>query len=339
MSKLLFVLSLVATSFLFVKCSEEPTKQVEVDLNNILVLDSLLKVYPDSVDLLVLRGNMALKEYRYFDALADGAKAFRLDSLNTSAVLLFAQAQNNKPNRTVTDVENAQKHFIYVIKKEPKNIEALVALATTYGFQQDFDNAFKYTNEALKIDPHYRDAYVFKGSIYLNIGDTELAKTSYETAVQQDPKFYEGYIMLGNIYSSEKNLVAIEYYTTAQKIAPEELETTYALAYAQEEFDQLEEATRNYRLLSQNGNDRYYEARGLFHLGYIKQFAERDIDSALFFYASATRTDPTYVEAYHNMGLCYEEKGNKSQALLNYSNALKQNPNFTLSKEAAERLR
>lgn len=339
MNKLKFVLGLIALSLVLIQCTEKPVEHPENDLDNILVLDSLLKVYPDSVDLLVLRGNMALNEYRYFDALADGAKAYRLDSMNTKAVLLFAQAQNNKPNRTVTDVENSQKHFLYVIQKEPKNVEALVALATTYGFQQDFDNAFKYTNEALKIDPHYRDAYVFKGSIYLNLGDVELAKTSYETAVQQDPQFYEGYIMLGNIYSAEKNPVAIEYYTTAQKIAPNELETTYALAYAQEEFDQVENAVQNYRKLSQNGNDRYYEARGLFHLGYIKQFEERDLDSALFFYASATRTDPTYVEAYHNMGLCYEEKGNKTQALLNYSNALKQDPNFTLSKEAAERLR
>jgi hypothetical protein len=45
-------------------------------------LDSLLMLFPDSVDLIVRHGNKMLKNLKFDKAMADGAKAFRLDSNN-----------------------------------------------------------------------------------------------------------------------------------------------------------------------------------------------------------------------------------------------------------------
>ncbi len=299
-------------------------------------LDSLIGIFPDSVELLVKRGNMLLEVYKYDKAMADGAKAFRLDSNNVEARLLFAEVLNNRPERIIDDIVSAQRHYDLIIKKDKKNLKALIGLASTYSQLQDYEVSFKYINQALRINPRYRNAYVLKGSNYLKLGKIELAKSSYETAVQQDPDFYEAYIMLGALYQGEKNPICIEYYTTASELRPKDPDVLYSLAYAKQQFGKEEDAVRLYRKMIQI--DTTY-AEALFQIGYIKQFVIGDLDSAIYYYNSAIVTEPRYVEAWHNMGLCYEDKGDKTRALQSYAKALKYNPEFELSRKQADALR
>lgn len=325
---LLYVLAITA---ILSSCGDSSSK-----INKTTDIDSLIVLYPDSLPIIIEHGQKMMKDFDFSKAIADGAKAFRLDSNNIEARMLYADVLNNRPNRTFTDVLSAQRHFGVIIKKDPKNTKALIGIATTYSQQQDFEKAFQYINTALKINPRYRDGYVLKGTIYLQIGNKDLAKSSYETAVQQDPKFYEAYLMLGTIYESEKNPICLEYYTTASKIQPKNPDVLYALAYANQNFNNLNQAKRLYRKMIQIDTN-YCEA--LFQLGYIKQNMEMERDSAIYFYKSALKTNHRYVEAWHNLGLCYEEMGDISNALQSFSKALKYDPNFELSRKEAEILK
>ena len=187
-------------------------------------LDSLLVQSPDSIPLLLERGNSRFDAYEYDLAMKDAAHAFRLDSLNLDARLLYAEVLNNREKRTIDDVSNAQRHYKTIIKKQPKNLRALVGLAATYAFQEDSKKTFQYVNEALRINPWYRDAYVLKGSVYRKQGNIELAISSYETAIQQDPEFFEAYFFLGQIYQSQNDPLCVEYFTTALELRPHILE-------------------------------------------------------------------------------------------------------------------
>ena len=318
MNKLYLVLPIISL-LLLGSCGEEETVKVS---QGPLDLDSLIIAHPDSVPLLVQHGNKMIKEYNYELALADGAKAFRLDSSNIDARMLYAESLNNKPGRSMADVASAQRHYKVIVKKQPKNTKALIGLAASYRQQQDFESTFKYVNEALRIDPKNRDAYVLKGSTYIFLGNFDLAKSSYETAVQQDPDFFEAYIMLGNLYQADSNDVCIQYFTTATQLRPEDMDAVYALAYAKHDFKDLEGAKLLYRKMASDTSD-YYVARGLFHQGYIHQFSEKNLDSAQYYYNSALTTNPLYVEAWFNLGLCYQDKGEKTQALQAYSKTLK----------------
>jgi tetratricopeptide (TPR) repeat protein len=325
-------------SFMIVSCGgPEETDAVNNTSEN---LDSLLLKSPNDINLLVKRGNELFKEYEYDLALNDAAKAYRIDSMNFDARLLYAEVLNNRETRTVEDVQIAQNHYKWVIKKDPKNLRGLVGLAATYNFQQDFENTFKYINTALRIDSKYRDAYVLKGTTYRQIGNMELAKSSYETAIQQDPKFFEAYFLLGAIYQAEENPLCIEYFTTALQLRPDILEVKYQLAYSKQIYGNLESAKELYREMAHDTVE-FYVSRGLFHQGYIKQFVDKkqDIDSAMYFYKSALETEPRYVEAWHNIGMCHAQKGNKERALKSFSNALKYDPEFEMSRQAAEKLR
>ncbi len=293
-------------------------------------LDSLLLKYPDSVNLLVKHGELALNNFKYDIAIADAAKAFRLDSSRTDTRMLYADAICNNPAIQNADVSKAQYHYKKLIDKEPKNVRALVGMANTYSFRQDYDNSFKYINLALKINPKYRNAYILKGSNYRVLGNLKLAKASYETAVQQDPSFYGGYLMLGALNESEKDPLCIEYYTTAAQLQPSNPDVLYSLAYSKQIFGKEKEATVIYRKMLKLDN-KYYEAN--FQLGYMKQFSDKDLDSALYFYNAALDIEPRHIESNHNIGLIYEDKKDISNALLSYAKALKYNPDFELTKE------
>ena len=323
--KIIFGIFLVF-SLVLVSCKNKPV----LGNNSTLSLDSLLLKHPDSVNLLVKHGELALTNFKYDIAIADAAKAFRLDSSRLDTRLLYAEAICNNPAIQNADVTKAQYHYKKLISKDPKNVRALVGLANTYSLRQDFDNSFKYINRALKINPRYRNAYILKGSNYRILGNVKLAISSYETAVQQDPSFYGGYLMLGALYESEKKSICIEYYTTASQLQPKNPDVLYSLAYAKQIFGQENYAKMIYRKMIRIDST-YYEA--YFQLGYIKQFTDVDLDSALYFYNAALDIEPRHIESNHNIGLIYEDKKDISKALLSYAKVLKYNPEFKLTLE------
>lgn len=301
-------------------------------------LDSLIVDFPDSIDLLLERGSANFDIYEYEKALPDLAKAFRLDSNNLKSRLLYAELLNNRTDRSLEDIVVARRHYETVINKDPKNTRALIGLASTHLFFEDYKRTFQYVNEALRIDPKLKNAYVLKGTTYMKLGNIKLAKSSYETAIQQAPEFYEAYFLLGQIYQSENDKKCIDYFVTAQKLKPENLEFKYQVAFSKETFGLFEEAKQMYREMASDTVD-VYVSRGLFHQGYIKQFNDMEIDSAIYYYKSALQTEPRFVEAWYNLGICLEEQGNRSKALAAYANCLKYNPEFEVARTRANKLR
>ncbi len=324
-----FVLILVSTA-----CGSPSGKdKIKSESKNI---DTLLLMYPDSVPILLKHASYYYEKLRFDKATPSATKAFRLDSNNIEVRMMFAEVLNNSPDRSLKDVLTAQRHFDHIIKKEPKNTRALVGMASTFSLMQDFERSFQYINEALRIDKRYRDAYILKGTNYLQLNNVKLAKSSYETATQQDPDFYQAYVALGDLYQAEEDAIAIQYFTTAAQLRPNDIGVLYKLAYAYQTFGRYTEATETYRDMYQKDNT---FAMSLFQQGYIKQIHLNEIDSAMIYYNQALVIEPRFVEAWHNLGLCYEEKGDRSMALQSYSKALRYNPNFAKSREAADKLR
>ena len=164
---------------------EVSVKSTDQDLAK---LEKLLSENENNVELLIQKAKLCRDRYDVSCTLGTAAKAYRLDSSNVEARDIYAWTLINKPTRTLSDIENAQRHFKYIIEKSPKNVAAYVNLANTYSLQGDFKKSFQYINEGLRIDKNNREAYILKGSNYRIIGDTALTISSYETAIQVDPK-------------------------------------------------------------------------------------------------------------------------------------------------------
>lgn len=310
---------------------------VTTSKNTKVNLDSLVQLYPDSVPLLVTYGRQLLDDYQLAEALNYGAKAFRLDSNNIEARFIYASALVNRPQRSQADIDVSQKHLKYIIQKQPGNKEAFLNLATTYTLQGDFQKSFGFINEALKIDKKYRDAYVMKGMNYHALGDMKLAKSSFETAVQQDPKFFIGYLQLGWLYTeTEEYKYALEYFKTAVELEPTSTDALYGVAKSQQELGLYPEALASYRQLIQTDTS-YHLA--LFNQGYIKQFYQNELDSAVYFYKSAIEIQPDFVNGWHNLGLTYAMQGRKNMAYKAYKKALEYNPDFELTQKEIMKLK
>ena len=110
----------------------------------------------------------------------------------------------------------------------------------------------------------------------------------------------------------------------------------FSLAYAQQTFNQPDKALSLYRRMIKLDTS-YYQA--LNQIGVIKQYNYKQIDSAIYYYKSALQTEPRFVEAWHNLGMCYEEQGELTKAMQSYAKALKYNPDFKLSRERADVLK
>lgn len=298
-------------------------------------LDEALKMHPDSIALLQQRANRSLDSMNYSLLLQDAARAFRLDSTNLESRLLYALGLINKKNVGASDFTTAQYHFVKVLSKDSTNLKALVGIAGVCANLGGNEAAFGWLNKALRINPRYRDAYVLKGSIYLREGNYKFAKSSYETAVQQDRKFFLGYLMLGTIYQYEKNPLCIEYFTTACQLQPKNTEACYSLAYAYENFDKVKEAKRFYRRMAKLDSTL---CEPYFHLASIKHFTEGDLDSAMHWYSVALDLNPNHIESLHNLGLLYEDKKDRTNALLTYAKVLKINPEYPLTKARVKAL-
>jgi tetratricopeptide (TPR) repeat protein len=328
-------------SYLFSSCGGKNTKPTATSTN----LDSLLLIQPNNVDLLVKRGNLMLDSFllkynkKYFEvAKPDAAKAFRLDSSRIDTRMLYADVLSNDPDRSVTDVARAQNLYQYIVKKQPKNVKALVGLSATYAYEADFQTALQYVDQALKINPKYRDAYIMKGSIFLAQNNRKFAISSYETAIQQDPEFELAYLRLGQLYTEdEKYEIAIEKFRSASELNPKLGDALYGIAYCDQMLNRFDQAVEGYRKLML-ADEKYH--LGWFNIGYIKQFhTENQLDSAIIYYQKATDIQPEFVKAWHNIGLCYEDKNDRTLALKAYAKALKANPYFELSKERVAALK
>jgi tetratricopeptide (TPR) repeat protein len=326
-------------------------KSVEADPKNIDSLVALrekdylsdttnLEFKKSYVNALLKRGNQKLKDFDMTTAFRDAATAFRMDSLNFDVRMLYADALSNRYPRSREDVMAARRHYEYLTKKNAKSTKAIVGLGSTFNLEHesDFEKAISYADQALKIDKRYMDAYVLKGSTYLKMGNMKLAKSSYETAIQQDNTFHLGYIMLGALYQSENDEICIQYYQSAVELKPTDAETLFALAYAQQIFGQPEKAMLTYRKMIKL-KQLNYQAQALNQIGVIKQHNFNQLDSAIYYYNSATQSDSTLVEAWHNLGTCYESKKDLSGAMRAYGRALHFNPEFELSRKRADVLK
>ena len=332
-------LIVISSVILEMNSCQSPSKPAvtldDVDLN----LDSLVLAHPDSIPLLLKRGEMRFNNYTYDLALVDLAKAFRLDTNNIKARLLYAEVINRRESRSPAEVATAQRLFKSIIAKQPKNLQALVGLAATYTYQRDFNSSFEQINKALRIDKHYRDGYVLKGTNYTIIGDREKAISSYKTAIQQDPEFYAAYLLLAQLYQDENNPQCLDYYKSAAKINPAlESQLRFYIAYCEQEYGDIEAAKTLYRIMATDSIESNV-LMGLFHQARIKQFTDNNLDSAIYFYKSALKIEPRHVESWHNLGMCFAGLGNKIQALKSFSKALEYNPEFKLSRDYADSIR
>ena len=152
----------------------------------------------------------AFREYiRAADLLPDDPKV----QLRAAQLLLLAGRFEDARTR----VDNA-------LKKDPKNVEAMILRASAMARQKNVDGAIKELEEALQDQPESGQLLASLGALKVATGAPGDAEVAFKKAVEVDPKSMSARVALAGFYWGTNNLQDAErVLNEARTIAPNDL--------------------------------------------------------------------------------------------------------------------
>jgi choline-sulfatase len=186
-------------------------------------------------------------------------------------------------------LEEAQKLFLAILKKNPANIPALTLLGETYLSGNKLDEAMACFKQEIVLKPQAYGAHFDLGRVYQRKGSVALAEKEYRAALTVNPRMAEAVVALSQIFIDQKRF----------KEAKEFLSAAIA--------DQAESA------------DIYYNAG-------LVSVAESDYGKARSFFARSVSINPMKHEANANLGQMAIQDGRIDDAIFYYERALKAAP-------------
>jgi tetratricopeptide (TPR) repeat protein len=258
-------------------------------------------------------------------------------------------------------VEHGISQLETVVRDNPQDPAARVALAQLYVEKGRYGEAYDQTRQVLVVTPNEESALLIHGVSAAALQRTDQAIVSLEkfTTTRQgkptaaaDMDLETAYYYLGTLYNqqgqSAKALTALE---AALAISPTDADALHqagrayqALGQAQQAVDTLLRAARlvpdfeevygvlvtSYTALSQPDGAAY--ARGM------QAFSRGDLPTAQSQLERATKALPQFAPAFVGLGLTYEKLGRNADALAAFTHASLLDPNDFATQQALGRL-
>jgi tetratricopeptide (TPR) repeat protein len=324
--KTLTIFIVIVSIIPFFSCNE--TQKPNFDSRQ--AIEKVLSDEPLNDEALFARAKWHVKNSQADSALIDVLHAIEQDSSKAEYFIFLGDIYltQNQTRYTRQALERA-----IAIDKDSQ--EAHMKLAELYLYVEMRQEAINEINEVLKRDKNNPKAYYLKGIIYKESGDTSLAISSFLTAKEQDPDYLLAYEQLGLVFAASKNPRAVDFYTTALKLNPNNSLTRYNLGMYYQSTNQVEKAIEVYNLLVEK--DPAF-ANAHYNLGYLAIEEENNYDVALEHFKSAEIANPTFAAAIYMQGVCLENKNNLKDARTMFERALQVDRRFVLAKEGLNRI-
>ncbi|KAK3024067.1 hypothetical protein RJ639_043428 [Escallonia herrerae] len=278
------------------------------------------------------------------------AEAIRLDPQNACA-LTHSGILYKDEGRLIEAAESYQKALradpLYKPAAECLAI-VLTDLGTSLKLAGNTQEGIQKYYEAIKIDPHYAPAYYNLGVVYSEMMQYDMALNCYERAALERPMYAEAYCNMGVIYKNRGDLEsAIACYERCLAVSPnfEIAKNNMAIALTdlgtkvKLEGDINQGMAYYQKALYYN----WHYADAMYNLGVaygeMLKFDMGKMDAAASMIEKAIVANPTYAEAYNNLGIVpsssevvddqgvlYRDAGNISLAIEAYEQCLKIDP-------------
>lgn len=264
------------------------------------------------------------------------------------------------------DYDKSIRHYREVLKTDPENVKARVAIADMLSWQKRYDESISEYKKALDIEPGNIEIKVKLARVYLWKKDYKKSKELYKDIIEKDPENMEAKALFADSYASNKE------FDKAVSLYKEVLSAKYDRGIKVKLADTLswnksyDEAIKLYdELISEQGDlelrlqkarilgwaRRYRESLQ----GYQKILDEKDdtlvklemqakkaywenrVKKAVRFYGELIDKNPDNVEAKFDLSQIYSYQSMWGDAIEEYKEILKHHPNHFRAKEGLEK--
>lgn len=151
-------------------------------------------------------------------------------------ILWSLQTRPQTPIQTLSQLETEHSYraqedqYLQIIKEDPQNFEALVALGNIYYKIQDWGSAIQMYQKALKINPLDNDTRTNMATAYYYLGKPDIATRHLQQVLAKDPNHAEAHYSLGIILWKSKAdyRTALREFENYLQLAPSGLKTKAA---------------------------------------------------------------------------------------------------------------
>jgi len=255
-------------------------------------LDEQLK---DDFSINIIKASLLVGAGKYDDAEKE---CDHLDSIQEGSVdvleirLAIMDRKGDSKNRNVM----LQK----IIKKDPYNAPANIALGQSSAIKKQYGSAKQYYLKALAKEPQNEDALFGLGQMEYYLENDAASERNLNKLLEINPQNSMAYSYLGKIaYANDKYLVALNYVQKALEIEPDNYDYNLDCGMYQRYMGRFSDAEKSWT--------KCIELQPDYFLAYVYRagiYDEQDkLDKALEDYRMCVKLNPDYHYAYESIGV------------------------------------
>ncbi len=292
---------------------------------NIESITEQIRENPKNAQLFIQRANLQIDAENIPEAINDLQIALRVDSLMPDVYLQLGELF-----MTRGESGKAKDTFEKCLKLFPENAEARLNLAQIYFYVQMYKDAMTEVLTLEKNNLQSSKSYFLKALIFIETESNNQAIEALKKSIEFDKNNWEAYNLIGILHYRLNNEISVEYFKTATKLFPNNLEIRFNAGLVYQHFELYESAITEYDYVLK-ADSLYYKA--YFNKGNIYTTGIIDYNKALECFTTAIKIDSTAYKAWYNRGYVYEATKNYKLAEMDYRKALKIMPNYDLAVE------
>ena len=169
------------------------------------VLEAALKAQPGNPEATRLLTDLYSRDQRWDDALSISAKL--VENENTAAMGYYLQGRTYLRKK---DFKQAIKSLEQSQQADPRIIESLTALISSYMATEQKDKAMTYVTQHIAKHPEHLHARELKARLYINLEKRDKAEAEFKAVIAEAPTRINTYRDLGRLYAIQNKLAEIE---------------------------------------------------------------------------------------------------------------------------------
>ena len=176
--------------------------------------------------------------------------------------------------------------------KNPTDRKSHLKIAKMMLYIKKYNESLKEIDIVLRKNPFDGEAYFLKGMVYKDMKDTAKAISSFQTSVDVQPDYKDAIVQLGLLYNAKKDPKGFLYLDNAAKLDTTDVFPIYAKGVYFQEGNDFEHAKEEYKKCIMH-DSRYVNAPAFFNRGICKESLD-SIPQAIADYKQALRLNPDY---------------------------------------------